>query len=95
MGCMRSSKLEDGLSFHLRMIVQPTTAAATDAATAMRTVKVVRVIWDVDDALEASAAFEAEGDEVVTYLITEEVEPPTIGEAGVVSGKTGVVPGVN
>jgi len=38
MGCMRPSKSEDGLNFHLRMMVHAMTAAPTDAAMTMRTV---------------------------------------------------------
>jgi len=38
MGCMRPSKSEEGLNFHLRMIVHTIIAAPTDAAMTMRTV---------------------------------------------------------
>ncbi len=44
MGCMRSSKLEDGRSFHLRKSVQASATKPIEAAITMMTVSVVRVI---------------------------------------------------
>ena len=39
MGVMRSSKLEEGLNFHLRMTVQPIATAPTQDAMTIRTVR--------------------------------------------------------
>ncbi len=44
MGCMRSSKLEDGRSFHLRKSLQASATKPIEAAITMMTVSVVRVI---------------------------------------------------
>ncbi len=43
MGCMRSSKLEDGRSFHLRKRVHASATPPMEAATATITVRVVLV----------------------------------------------------
>ena len=47
MGCMRSSKLDEGRSFHLRKRVQARKIPPIEAATATITVRVVRVILPV------------------------------------------------
>ena len=47
MGCMRSSKLDEGRSFHLRKRVQARKIPPIEAATATMTVRVVRVILPV------------------------------------------------
>jgi len=49
MGCMRPSKSEEGLNFHLRMMVHPITAAPTDAAMTMRTVIAVADMPEEDE----------------------------------------------
>ena len=56
MGCMRSSKDEDGRSFHLRKRVQASATAPIEAATAMITVSVVLVTLLALEALLALAA---------------------------------------
>jgi hypothetical protein len=61
---MRSSNWDEGLNFHLRMMVQMMAAPPTDAAMTMRTVSVVRFVVDVaplfaaEEAVGETAAFE-------------------------------------
>lgn len=52
MGCIRSSKFEDGRSFHLRKRVQASAMKPIEAAMTMMTVRVVRVILPLDVAPE-------------------------------------------
>jgi len=66
MGCMRSSKLDEGLNFHLRMMVQMMAVPAMHEATTIRTVYVV-LFDEVDarafcwlDELEGVAALKEE-----------------------------------
>lgn len=60
---MRSSNLSDGLNFHLRMTVQMITTAPTDAARAMRTVRVVFVV-ELAPLLAGAALVELVSEEV-------------------------------
>lgn len=48
MGCMRSSKWDEGLSFHLRNRVQPRAMAPTVEAMTTMMIRVLRVICDVE-----------------------------------------------
>jgi hypothetical protein len=74
-GCMRSSNCDDGLNFHLRMIVQIIPAPPTDAAITMNTVSVVRFVVDV--AL-VFAAEEALGDGMALEMLMTVTREPVV-----------------
>lgn len=74
MGCMRSSKCDEGRSFHLRKSVQLTATRPTVEAMTTIMIRVLRVILD---ALAAWTAFAAADEVGVADVKTVWVEPPT------------------
>ena len=92
MGCMRSSKLEDGRSFHLRKRVHARAMKPIEAAITMMTVSVVRVILLLlEVAPEVEAPDEAEGwsvSEAVTILVAVWVDD---GRVSVAESAVGVL----
>ena len=56
--------MSDGLNFHLRMMVQIITIPPTEAARAMRTIKVVLVVVEVEPLVAGTALVELGSEEV-------------------------------
>lgn len=79
MGAMRSSKREEGLSFHLRNKVQPTATAPTVEPITMIMMMVLRATWLSDEADEASAAADGVGLDSVTERVTRPADRDEVG----------------